>query len=94
MARENTPEEDQLIEDALLQIAGHVETIEGAKASIDGLVWLLRRPDEDGSCLATWRQVGEALGVTGQSAQERYAHLSWANRQTAEALTKPQRRRK
>jgi hypothetical protein len=44
---------------------------------IDGLVSMLRSPGTDGQCLATWAEVGAALGVTRQTVQEKYRQLSW-----------------
>jgi hypothetical protein len=39
---------------------------------IDALVLMLRSPDMDGACEASWQEVGEALGVTKQSAHRMY----------------------
>jgi len=45
---------------------------------IDGLVAMLRSMGLDHQCAATWQQVGDALGVTKQAAQQAYSYLSWA----------------
>jgi hypothetical protein len=47
-------------------------------AEINGLVAMLKSPDLDGRCEATWTEVGNALGITRQAAQQRYSGFSWA----------------
>lgn len=42
---------------------------------IEDLVAVLRSPDMDGYCEASWSEVGEALGITKQGAQQHYSML-------------------
>lgn len=48
------------------------------RKEIDGVVFMLKSPGLDGHCLATWTEVGQALGVTRQVAQRTYREFSWA----------------
>lgn len=45
---------------------------------IDNLVAVLASPGLDGYAQYTWRQIGLALGVSPQAAQQKYRHLSWS----------------
>lgn len=42
------------------------------KSELDALVLVLRSPGLDGECAASWSDIGDALGVTRQAAQQHY----------------------
>lgn len=50
-----------------------------ALAEIDGIIAILRSGDTDGRCLASWVEIGDALGVSKQTVQTRYRSLSWSS---------------
>lgn len=43
-----------------------------AKQEIDALVLLLRSPGLDGACSSSWQDIGDALSITRQAAQQYY----------------------
>lgn len=43
-----------------------------AARAVDDAVSILRSPDSEGWCLASWSEVAAALGITKQAAQQRY----------------------
>lgn len=43
-----------------------------AAARVDDAVSILRSPDADGWCLASWQEIADALGITKQGAMARY----------------------
>lgn len=70
--------DDQRRQDALKKLRVRVQEMWNLESEIDGLVAVLKSPDFDGRCLATWTEVGEALGISRQAAQQRYSGFSWA----------------
>lgn len=62
---------------ALKRLAKLAASRSHIEAEMDALVGVLRGPDMDGKCEATWREVGEALGLTPQAVQQRWRELSW-----------------
>lgn len=48
------------------------ETLLAAEKRVNDAVSILRSPDVNGYCLASWQEVGDALGVSRQAAQQRY----------------------
>lgn len=49
------------------------ETMLAAEKRVHDAVAILRSPDSNGWCLASWQEVGDALGISRQAAQQRYS---------------------
>lgn len=47
--------------------------LENLQTAVNDGVATLRSPDTEGWCLATWDEVGAALGISRQAAQQRYS---------------------
>lgn len=57
---------------ALVRLA-ELETVRiAASHDVDQLVLILRTPNLDGFCPCSWAEVGKALGISKQAAQQRY----------------------
>lgn len=83
-----TPRETQTALTKLARLAAQRRNLD---TEIDGVVAMLKTPALDGYCAATWEQVGAALGVTRQSAQERYRTFSWQMTLSGDPATEPVR---
>lgn len=44
-----------------------------AEDRVDDAVAMLRSPDSEGYCLASWQEIADALHLSRQGAQQRYA---------------------
>lgn len=62
---------------ALKELQNLVTRRDNLSKQIDDLVSVLRSPDMNGECEATWTEVAFALGVTRSAAQQKYRHTSW-----------------
>ena len=49
-----------------------VAALHTAQRRVDDAIAMLRSPDVDGYCIASWSEIAEALGMTKQGAQQRY----------------------
>lgn len=60
------------VPDMLKGLRAANETALAAQKRVNDAVSILRSPDVNGHCLASWDEVGAALGISKQAAAQRY----------------------